>query len=172
MYATFERQAAAQKSRYEKKKALGICADCGKPDERTRSGLTRCAECYRRGRERGREYARMLYAERKGRGLCVMCGKEDAYTMIGRSMCADCCERDRERQRKKHGWKPRGERIEKETKIPAWERPAYGLCYFCGEPVAGRVKSNGEPVRTCERCWQRCMENARKAMEAKGGSQR
>lgn len=166
-YKTFEAQAAADKARREGHKLRRECVYCGKSDERTLRGLTRCAACYEREKARRPEQARRIYAFRKQNGLCTKCGKRDAYTMNGRSACADCAERYAEWQRKRYGWKPR-ERFpeEPEPEIPAAERPDYGMCVFCKAPLAGRKKSNGEPVRVCERCWQRCAENAAAAKRA------
>lgn len=166
MYKTFEAQAAAHAARYYRLKAAGVCTSCGIPDERTGRGCARCQACYDKTKDRRREYSRMVYAERKSRGVCTYCGKVDAYTMVGRSLCAECCEKDLERQRKRHGWKPRESKSRGMPNIPAWERPSYGLCYYCGEPVADRVKNNGKRVHTCERCWQRCRNNAKNAKVA------
>lgn len=167
MYKTYEAKAAAEKARYEKRKELRVCVDCGKQDSRTLRGLTRCDMCYEKAKKCTREGRRSLYALRKRIGICVSCGREDAFTMNGRSMCAECCEKDAERQRRRHGWKPREKISEKlKSKIPSWERPAYGLCFFCGAPVTARVKANGENVRVCETCWQRCVKNAANAKKA------
>lgn len=166
MYKTYEAEAAAHSARYYLHKRLRICVDCGKTDERTQRGLARCGECNAKQTANKRTYNRMVYAERKSRQQCGMCGKRDAYTLAGRALCAECADKCAERKRRKHGFERR-ETIKPidNYAIPAIERVSFGMCFFCGDKLADRVKNNGEQVHVCERCWQRCSERAKTARE-------
>lgn len=168
MYKTYEAEAAAHSTRYYQLKSAGVCVECRRADERTARGLTRCAECNAKQTMSKRPHNRMVYAERKSRQQCGMCGKKDAYTMAGRALCAECAVKCAERKRRRYGFNQR-EAIKpiEMPPIPAIERPSYGLCFFCGNPITDRKRNNGEPARTCERCWQRCNESAKAARESK-----
>lgn len=166
MYATFDKAAAAQHLRYMRKKAACICVDCKKQDDRTLRGLTKCQACYERDKAGGKSRAKQLRIDRREWGVCTKCGKADAYTQSGRGYCSVCCEAERVKQRARFGYQPRKEEREAVPEIPARERYNYGMCYFCRAPLADRRKDNGERVRVCESCWQRCAENARNAKKA------
>lgn len=168
MYKTYEAEAAAHSARYYRLKSMGVCVECKKADERTERGLARCAECNAKQTVRKRPYNRMVYAERKSRQQCGVCGKKDAYTMAGRALCAGCAAKCAERKRRRYGFNRRENiRPAEIPLIPATERASYGLCYFCGDPVTDRKRNNGEPVHTCERCWQRCNESVELARKSK-----
>lgn len=84
------------------------CLNCGKQDERTLSGMSRCQSCAdkenRMQRERmdaapqkraaknaaQREWRRML----RERCLCVDCKKQDAYTLNGHARCFECSQKN------------------------------------------------------------------------------
>lgn len=163
MYATYEKQAAARRARYEKLKAAHLCVNCGKADARTEKGRTRCEACYQKEKIKQLRYQRKLRKERAAWGVCTECGKTDAFTMNGRKLCSECADKNTER----HGYPGREGKRESIPKIPRWERPSYGMCYFCGAPLAERSKNNGERVRVCERCWQRARRNVDIALAAK-----
>lgn len=167
MYATYEKQAAARRARYEKRKAAHLCVNCGKADERTEKGRARCEACYKKNKARQAEYQKMLRKERAAWGVCTECGKTDAFTMSGRKLCSECAEKECVRERKRRGSKEREEKKKEIPEIPWWERPSYGMCSYCGAPLANRSKSNGERVRVCEQCWQRARRNVDIALAAK-----
>ena len=81
--------------------------------------------------------------QRVAQGVCTLCGKRPAKS--GRKSCELCLYKERIRRRAnyiEHGQDP----------LPRHERPAYGLCYICLEPV-----KNG--YRLCEKCYTKRVRN-------------
>ena len=99
------------KQRYERKKAAGVCVQCGKVPHTP--GRTCCAKCAERRKkyhypktpeaaERYREMARTSnkarYEGRKAAGLCTRCGEPAAP---GKTNCEECLRKMRENMRRK-----------------------------------------------------------------------
>lgn len=137
-------------------KELGICVVCGKRE--TEPNRVSCFECL----ERDRRYMAMkrkkglcdnnkinqahrnLYAKRKEEGICTKCGKRKATNGI---LCLDCYV------------KSRRNRNEKKDGILRMERPNYGMCYFCGNPVFS-------DKHVCQCCYDRLLVNTSKMNES------
>ena len=77
---------AVQKNtaRRERRRAAGLCYQCGEPLPDGWKPGTRCPACA----ESQREYHRELYAERQKMGLCVYCGKPAQRFQVSCAMCA------------------------------------------------------------------------------------
>lgn len=99
------------KARYEKKKAAGLCAMCGKvPPTPGRTYCQACAEQRKKyhyeptpeAAERYREMARTSnkarYEGRKAAGLCTRCGEPAAP---GKTNCENCLRKMRENMRRR-----------------------------------------------------------------------
>jgi hypothetical protein len=125
-------------------KKLGFCTECGQ--NRIFESERICPECAakkyadnlkRKDAERDREYQHNLRERCKAAGICVKCRKRKAET--GKTRCITCNIKERERARQYRGG------------IPRHERPAYGMCYFCGAAITtGKV---------CESCKERIIKN-------------
>lgn len=76
------------------RQAHGLCVMCGKEDERTRNGNTRCAACAKKHAQTIRERTEAL----RKMGRCTVCGKNKEDD--GWSLCPACRERSREQTRK------------------------------------------------------------------------
>lgn len=121
-------------------------------------------------REYQRKYKQEQRAWAKEKRRCASCLKQDAYTLNGRYYCAECAAKNRRGKNKGVPF----ERVQNETKsgmpkIKRSERPSYGLCYFCGSPLADAEVANtvhGEKVRCCERCLERQRKNAERMCRA------
>ena len=109
----------------------GICTECGHED--VEPGKTKCWEClekHRLGNKRRRqdpEYRKIeiakqteKYNQLKAEGICPYCRKRPAKK--DRVYCEYCAPKVNTR---KHG----------AGYIPRSERPGFGMCYYCGEPV-------------------------------------
>ena len=92
-------------NRYNRLKAAGLCARCGKAEPV--QGKVLCAECAQKNRERSRsnyflrrrecDWLNKRYAERKEKGICGRCGKAPAED--GRALCPECLAYMREYER-------------------------------------------------------------------------
>lgn len=108
----------ARKNKNERKKVLAAeykaqkrCICCGRQDERTLQGLTRCADCrekqrvskekYRKTHKAQNDEYREKYREKcRAEHRCVDCGKQDARTLAGHSACYECLRKRTERTRR------------------------------------------------------------------------
>lgn len=77
--------------RYEVRKQLKQCFECGTVDARTESGKILCQACAER-KARTQIYRNDV---RKKKHLCVSCGKQDAWTLAGHVRCASCAAKNR-----------------------------------------------------------------------------
>lgn len=172
--------------RWKDRRAMFIsqhrCANCGAKDEYTLSGRKQCKKCcdrgkaYRNGyrhpreveseqerkeklRKYKREWQKDLRNWRKEHNQCIECGDKDALTMAGRTLCQSCWEK----RYKKPFVSKEQRRLEigQTTKpINRSERPDYGLCYICGNPIT-------ESYRLCEHCLGTIRKSVEKASEAR-----
>ena len=120
-------------------KQHGICVNC--KTREAEPGKTLCLECQEKSRiknrralekmteqekqeryRRNNERYRRVYAERKQKGVCVKCGKRKS--VAGRTLCIDCLVKSRRRKDRRYN-----------NEIERNERPEYGLCYVCAQPV-------------------------------------
>jgi NMD protein affecting ribosome stability and mRNA decay len=95
-------------NRYNRLKAAGLCARCGKvpPEE----GRVLCAECTQKNRDKARitcfqrlrecNWLRQRYLARREKGICVRCGKAPAED--GRALCQECLAYMREYERNRN----------------------------------------------------------------------
>lgn len=84
-------------------------------------------------------YGKNRYERLKSEGICIKCAKRKAEA--NHTMCSICLGHKRdyaERHYKKD--------------VDRHERPAYGLCYFCGDKLDGEW-------RICSKCRDRCINN-------------
>lgn len=131
-----------------------ICTECGK--EKVFGSEKTCPECrakrmgYRANitdeqrlerNRKSRDRRRTIYKQRSEVGICTRCGKRKAEH--DRKMCRICLNRDAEYHRKEY--------------ISRHERPAYNLCYKCGEPITTKG------MKLCDKC---CETNS-KSLEGK-----
>lgn len=131
-------------------KKIGFCTECGK--YRIYGNETLCPECAtkkyidNRNRrinksqeeiEKEREHAKEVRRKLIEDGICVKCRKRSAEK--GKTRCQICNIQERNRMRKNRGG------------IMRSERPAYGLCYFCGNKI---LKGN-----ICDKCKERIIKN-------------
>lgn len=140
----------AEKSRIETREKrgfmrnMGICPRCCK--NKLFGSEKECPECaammYERNRENSErrnayfaDYYRKDIARLKNDGLCRGCRKRKVAE--GKTYCPVCLAKKRERGRIY--------RREKDNAIDRSERPNYGLCYTCGEPI-------DREGRICARC--------------------
>ena len=138
-----QRQQTAEKRAALKR--LGFCVECG--SNRIYGTETLCPVCSAKKyvdnrRRKNPEYDKQYQHDRKERlkdaGLCIKCGKRQAEN--GKSRCRQCNISERARARVYRG-----------NQIPRHERPAYGMCYFCGTKIdSGKV---------CETCRERNIKN-------------
>lgn len=125
-------------------KKLGFCTECGR--NRIYGSETICPECAakkyadnlkRKDTAKDRQYQHDRKERLKAAGICIKCAKRKAET--GKTKCATCNIKERERARRYRGG------------IPRSERPAYGMCYFCGAEIkTGKI---------CETCKKRITKN-------------
>lgn len=69
----------------EKRKEKNLCAMCGKQDERTLAGYTRCNSCA----EKLRQYGHKLKEQHR----CTKCGEQDDRTLAGKTRCEFCSQK-------------------------------------------------------------------------------
>lgn len=123
---------------------MGICPRCCK--NKLFGSEKECPECAAMMYERNRksverrnacaaDYYRKDIARLKSEGLCRGCRKRKVA--VGKTYCPICLAKKRERGRIY--------RRKKDNAIDRSERPNYGLCYTCGEPI-------DREGRTCARC--------------------
>lgn len=123
---------------------IGICPRCGK--NKLFGNEKECPECAammyesnRKSRERRNVYATDYYkkdiARLKIEGICRGCRKRKVAA--GHTYCPICLAKKREQGRTY--------RRKKDNAIDRSERPNYGLCYTCGEPL-------DRDGRICMRC--------------------
>lgn len=125
---------------------LGFCTDCG--SRRVYGNEKICPECaarkyasnlrQKKNPEKISQYHKDRKQKLKEMGICVKCGKRKAES--GKTRCGICnaLERKRAKEYRGHG-------------IDRSERPAYGMCYFCGSPI-----SSG---KICAECSERVTKN-------------
>lgn len=137
-----DRQQRRQNAVYLKK--IGICVRCKKNPAEPHKTL--CYECIGKDydsyhqrertedeRERDRLRKRELSARRLANGLCPQCGK---HKSLNGGICKSC--RAKQAQY----------RNDRRADIPRSERPAYGVCYICGDNSVIPGK------KVCEKCYQ------------------
>lgn len=135
---TSEKRAALRK--------LRICTECG--SRRVYGDEKICPECaarkyalnrkQKRDSEKERQYHKNRRQKLKETGICVKCGKRKAEN--GKTRCGICNAMERQRVKEY-----RGQGIDRS------ERPAYGMCYFCGDHI-----SSG---KICLKCAERVSKN-------------
>lgn len=86
----------------------------------------------RKDTAKDRQYQHDRKERLKAAGICIKCAKRKAET--GKTKCATCNIKERERARRYRGG------------IPRSERPAYGMCYFCGAEI-----KTGKIGETCKK---------------------
>lgn len=133
-------------------KSLGLCPRCGKNklfgDEKN------CPECRAKmyeinkkskknqnfqQKEKIREYYKKYSKKIKEQGICRRCAKRKVAE--GHIYCSQCLIKHRTEEKKR-----------RDLGIDRSERPNYGLCYFCGDPLdrAGRA---------CKACSEKMKRN-------------
>lgn len=118
-----------------------------------------------------REYMKERRQWLKDHHMCTECGNQDAYTLNGRLRCYDCNEKHN-KSNVKNVTEERKERIKQYREqrhveefcvrcgkrgfdIPRSERQSYGLCYRCGSPLDGQLKTDGEKSKLCSECYNK-----------------
>ena len=111
---------------------------------------TMCPDCAEKNNDKMKlRYSKMTVEEKKARqekqyqlyhrrlenGLCGECGKRAPKK--GESRCTNCKNKNSISAQKRRG-----------NPIPRHERPSYGECYFCANPVIPEMK-------VCEACYDR-----------------
>ena len=128
--------------RKKQAKSLGICPRCMKNPIYV--GENACPDCMKKARdnyqdhketilEQGRGYWKKAKEHDEANGICIWCRKRKATP--GYKSCAFC--------RPKHNKK-------RKYDIHPAERPSYGLCYRCGEPVV-------PGKRLCKKHYDMCL---------------
>lgn len=124
------------------------CGTCGRQDERTLAGYTRCAECYAKAyrktqvktdaqKRRGVQRKKELRQKRAEEWRCKWCGNQDYLTLRGRPLCASC---QRLRDRYDEDYKNSGAAaVNRKRRRDMWREQ--GLCTNCGKnpPEPGRM---------------------------------
>lgn len=143
------------------------CVNCGKQDERTLAGKTRCQTCAERDSFRWKE--RMDAAPQKRvvkniaqqewrkmlreSHLCVDCKKQDAYTLNGHARCFECSFKNSKQACKVAKVNQEKRKIDAKARRDRWRES--GKCTRCG-----RVKPPYDLHMTCAAC--RAKMNARR----------
>lgn len=142
------------KERYETLKKLKVCVCCAHEDAEPNNVF--CFECseknkkysqkyyeenYEKIRIRQKETAKKRYYNRKEKGICTKCGKRKIYQK-STIYCIDCYLKEKKRYKK--------------SQLNRSERPAYGLCYQCGN-----IKERKD-INLCNTCHERSSENMKK----------
>lgn len=78
---------------YAKRHGERKCVKCGKQDEWTLRGRSRCAACA--AAEKAGDHFREKYHTRKAEHRCTSCGKQDERTLNGMTRCEACSLRDK-----------------------------------------------------------------------------
>lgn len=131
---------------------MGLCPRCGK--NKLFGDEKECPECSammyeinKRSRKRrninAMDYYRKDIMRLKSEGLCRSCRKRKAEE--GHTYCSICLAKHRERGRTYR-------RKKEKTEIDRSERPNYGLCYICGQPI-------DREGRICVKCAEKMTAN-------------
>lgn len=147
-----EKQKIYQREIREFFKNMGLCPRCGK--NKLFGDEKECPECSammyelnRKSRERrnvtAMDYYRKDIQRLKEQGLCRSCRKRKVAE--GHTYCSVCLVKHRERSR---------EYARKKSRIglERSERPNYGLCYTCGNPL-------DRDGRVCRKCAEKMAKN-------------
>ena len=113
-----EARRIADRERYGRRRAAGLCVTCARP---AFAGESRCGVCAtvegeRRDKAGKNQAARRRYAERRARSACTDCGRP----AFGACRCPDCAKRSYERSAHARGipvWEPAFTVIEIDTGI-------------------------------------------------------
>lgn len=140
-----------QRLRREQAAELGLCPRCQKV--KLYIGEKKCPDCLEKQREfkkSHRDYInqkqRIDYVKRKAKrdeSKCIYCQKRPPEP--GYKSCEYC----RAERRKKYNARMAG-------RLTPMERPRYGLCYYCGEPVI-----DGKKV--CQKHYDMSVSNLKRA---------
>jgi len=143
---------------------LGLCPRCGK--NKLFGDEKECLECRammyeinRKSRDRrnitAMDYYRKDIKRLKEQGLCRSCRKRKVAE--GHTYCSICLARKLERDRE---IRKRKEKVG----LDRSERPSYGFCYTCGEPLdrEGRLCKKCSEIMTANLPWNRDNKNWRK----------
>lgn len=135
-----ERNSKNRKEIYEYRKRIHVCVRCGK--HKAEPHKTMCINCIESekirnakayDRDKATEAKRKQTAKRIANGKCPECGKHPLY------MGGECqwCRAKQKRYRDS-----------KRQDIERYERPSYGLCYICGNPLDNSDK------KVCKKCYE------------------
>lgn len=127
-----------------------MCTECGKQDAYTLNGRARCFECnekhnqscIKNNSENKKQYNKKYQEQKRENGFCVRCGKHKAES--NKLHCSVCLAQNRIRLKE-----------QRSSDIPRSERRNYNLCYRCGNPLDGQLKSNGEKSKLCSECYNK-----------------
>lgn len=147
-----EKQRIYRKENREFFKSMGLCPRCGK--NKLFGEEKECPECLammyeinKRSKERrnitSSDYFKKYYQQAKESGLCCDCRKRKAVE--GHVYCQNCREK-----RKELGKIYR--RSKDNNALERSERPDYGLCYTCGNPL-------DRDGRICKKCAEKMTKN-------------
>lgn len=140
-----EKQKICQRETREYLRNMGLCPRCGK--NKLFGNEKECPECVammyeinQRSRKRrnvtAMDYYRKDIVRLKENGLCRGCRKRKVAE--GHTYCTICLVKHRERSKEYRKKKV-------ENGLERSERPSYGLCYTCGEPL-------DREGRVCKKC--------------------
>lgn len=126
------------------------CTECGKQDAYTLNGRARCYECNEKHNksnaenmtEERKSHIKQYREQKRADGFCIRCGKRKATS--NKVHCSVCLAQNRIRCEK-----------QREADIPRSERHGYDLCYRCGNPLDGQLKTDGEKSRLCSECYSK-----------------
>lgn len=128
-----------------------MCTECGKQDAYTLNGRARCYECNEKHNKINTKYNnseekkkcnKQYYEQKRENGYCVRCGKRMVES--NKSHCSICLTQNRIRLKEQRC-----------SDISRSERFNYNLCYRCGKPLDGQLKSNGEKSKLCSECYSK-----------------
>lgn len=147
-----EKQKIYQRETREYFKNIGICPRCGK--NKLFGDEKECPECCammyelnRKSRERRNitaiDYYRKDIKRLKEQGLCRSCRTRKVAE--GKTYCKNCLIEHRERNKE---YRRKKDRVGLERS----ERPNYGLCYTCGDPL-------DRDGRICQKCADKMAKN-------------
>lgn len=154
-----EKQREYKKKSRDFFKSIGLCPKCG--ENRLFGDEKMCPECLAKAYEynrKSKEHRNISNADiykkdiarLKSEGLCRGCRKRKVEG--NHTYCQICLIKHRERGRKYRAEKSK-------DGITRSERPSYGLCYTCGNPI------DVEGKRSCSNCQKIYKENLNKASE-------
>ena len=128
-----------------------MCTECGKQDAYTLNGRARCYECNEKHNksnaknnksEERIQHTKQYREQKREEGYCVRCLKRKAES--NKLHCSVCLAQNRIRLKE-----------QRSSDIPRNERGNYNLCYRCGNPLDGQLKSNGEKSKLCSECYSK-----------------